>query len=283
VTETARTPLQHARIFDDILCGVDGSRGSYESVRQSAALGGAAARLAMVAVTAVRGAGQQRTAAIAPTRARQALAYARRLAVEAGVEDVTTEIDEGAPVLERLLARAREHRLLAIGAPLMPRIAHLLVGGTATEAAHLLPTSLLVARRVAGRPFGDAIIVASDGSSRSGALVDFAVALAQERDASLMLLHAVHGETGAVHAEIAAQVERVMAALGAKASIRIESGRARNLILAAAQAEHCSLIILASRRLSGLRALGSVSERVVHDARCSVLVIRPEDLAAQTA
>jgi nucleotide-binding universal stress UspA family protein len=29
-----------------------------------------------------------------------------------------------------------------------------------------------------------------------------------------------------------------------------------------------------SRGLHGVRALGSVSERVAHDARCSVLVIR---------
>ena len=136
-------PLQpldslRARILDDVVCGINGSRASYEAVRQAAVLAGADARLTLVAVTAVRGAGSQRTASIAPERARQALLYARRLAVKAGVEDVTVEIDDGYPVVQTLLEHARAHGLLAIGAPFMSRMAHLLVGGTATQAAHLL-------------------------------------------------------------------------------------------------------------------------------------------------
>lgn len=35
-----------------------------------------------------------------------------------------------------------------------------------------------------------------------------------------------------------------------------------------------SLIVLGSRGLHGIRALGSVSERVAHRAPCSVLVVR---------
>jgi nucleotide-binding universal stress UspA family protein len=266
-------------IFDNILCGVDGSRGSYEAVRQAAALAEPGARLVLVAVTAVRGARSQQTAAIAPERARRALAHARRLALAAGVEDVTVDIDDGAPVTERLLARARDHHLLAIGAPAMSRIAHILVGGTATEAAHLLTASVLLVRRPpAGVTFGERMLVASDGSDRSEGLVDFAAAFARRRGASLVLVHAFHGETGAQPTAIAAQVERVTAALGEEAAVRIERGSPRNLILATAETERCSLIIVASRRLSGLRALGSLSERLVHDARCSVLVMRPEDV-----
>ena len=62
--------------------------------------------------------------------------------------------------------------------------------------------------------------------------------------------------------------------------MRIEPGRASGLIVETAVAEHCSLIIVSSRRVGGISALGSVSERVVHDAPCSVLVVRPEDLQA---
>ena len=122
-----------ARILSDVVCGVNGSRGSYEAVRQAAALAGANARLTLVAVTAVRGSGPQRTASIAPPRARRALLYARRLAVEAGVTNVAVEIDDGYPVLETLLGHAEGHGLFAIGAPFMSRVAHLLVGGTATQ------------------------------------------------------------------------------------------------------------------------------------------------------
>ena len=266
-------------IFDDILCGVNGTRRSYEAVRQAAMLAEPGAHLTLVAVTAVRGEGTQRTAAIGPERARRALAHARRVALAAGIEDVTVDMDDGAPVTERLLARAHDHHLLAIGAPAMSRIAHILVGGTATEAAHLLPASVLLVRRPLARvTFGERILVASDGSHRSEGLVDFAAELARQRGASLVLVHAFHGETGAQPTAIATQVERVTAALGEEAAVRIERGSPRNLILSTAETERCSLIIVASRRLSGLRALGSLSERLVHDARCSVLVMRPEDV-----
>jgi nucleotide-binding universal stress UspA family protein len=50
------------------------------------------------------------------------------------------------------------------------------------------------------------------------------------------------------------------------------------VIVETAAREDASLVVIGSRRLEGVRALGSVSERVVHDAPCSVLVMRPEDL-----
>jgi nucleotide-binding universal stress UspA family protein len=36
----------------------------------------------------------------------------------------------------------------------------------------------------------------------------------------------------------------------------------------------CDLLVVGSRGLHGIRALGSVSERVAHEAPCSVLVVR---------
>jgi nucleotide-binding universal stress UspA family protein len=280
-------PLQHhdslrARILDDVVCGINGSRASYEAVRQAAVLAGADARLTLVAVTAVRGAGSQRTASIAPERARRALLYARRLAVKAGVEDVTVEIDDGYPVVQTLLEHARAHGLLAIGAPFMSRMAHLLVGGTATQAAHLLPSSLLVVRRApVDVRFAERIVVASDGSPPSDTLVDFVTELAVERDASLVLVHALRGEPQDEFAVVNGQAERAASVLGDRVSLRVDPGRPLSVILATAAVERCSLIVVASRRLSGVRALGSVSERLVHDARCSILVVRPEDLPAR--
>ncbi|MCY7303337.1 MAG: universal stress protein [Thermoleophilia bacterium] len=53
------------------------------------------------------------------------------------------------------------------------------------------------------------------------------------------------------------------------------------------QSLHANLVILGSRGLHGLRALGSVSERVAHRAYCSVLVVRvgvePNELAGEPA
>jgi nucleotide-binding universal stress UspA family protein len=144
----------------------------------------------------------------------------------------------------------------------MSRIAHILVGGAATTAAHALPASLLIARRAPAHDrFGEHIMVASDGLERSDDLVDFAAGLAQEHDSSLTLLHVIHGESSHHPTRIAAQVRRVTGALGERARVRIEPGRASGLIVKTAAAERCSLIIVSSRRVGGIRALGSVSER----------------------
>src|SRR5579862_8752906 len=267
------------RLFDDIVCGVDGTRGAYEAVRQAAALAEPGGAFTLLAVTAMAGSGQYQTVAISPERAGRALRYARRLAAAGGIADAVLQIDDRPPVPETLLVRAREHHLLAIGAPYMSRLVHVLVGGTATELAHQLTTSLLVARRPpAGTTFAERLLVASDGSCRSDALIRFAVDLALERDAQLTLVHSVRAEEDAEPA-IAAQVALVTRALGGRAGVRIEGRRPRALILDTARAEGCSLIIVASRRLRGLRAIGSLTERLVHDARCSVLVLRPEDVA----
>ena len=57
----------------------------------------------------------------------------------------------------------------------------------------------------------------------------------------------------------------------------IEPGKASDVILNAARSEKAAMLVIGSRRLGGLRALGSVSRRVVHDAPCSVLLVPPSD------
>ena len=265
-------------ILADIVCGVDGTRIAVEAVRQAAWLTGPEGRLTLLAVTAVEGSGSYRTAAIAPARAERALATAQRLAVKLGVQ-ADTAIDERGPVTEVLLEHAAAHGLLAIGPPPMPRVAHLLVGGTATTAAHLLPASILIARRPPARArFGEHIVVSSDALERSSDLVAFATALASLHGSSLTLLHALDGASSRHPTRLAAQVEYVTRELGDKARVKIEPRHVHDLIVDTATIERCSLLIVGSRRIGGLRSVGSVSERVVHDAPCSVLVIRPEDL-----
>jgi nucleotide-binding universal stress UspA family protein len=57
----------------------------------------------------------------------------------------------------------------------------------------------------------------------------------------------------------------------------VEAKRPVDAILDLAREQQASMIIMGSRRVGGLRALGSVSERVAHRARSSVLIIRPEE------
>ena len=274
-----QTPTTSSEILSDVVCGVDGTRNGYEAVRQAASLTGPDGHLTLVAATGMTGTGPHSAAVLAPVRAKRALENARRLAKEARVSS-DAEIEGGGPVADVLLRRARGHGVLALGAPGMSRLGHLLVGGISTAAAHALPCSLLlVARRPpAGTSFGERIIVASDGLSGSDDLVDFATALARQRKAWLMLLHTVRSESASHPARIAAQGERLRDALDSRCAVRVEPGPAHDVIVGTAAEERVSLIVMGSRRLRGLRALGSVSERVVHDAPCSVLVMRPEDL-----
>jgi nucleotide-binding universal stress UspA family protein len=284
-------------ILDDVLCGVDGSRSSYEAVRQAASLAGTQGRLTLLAVIGGYDTEEEKSRAAArdsatPSRSRRSLEYAKRLAKEAGVPADAALEAEGS-IVDTLMARAREHSLLAIGAPALSRAAELIVGGVAASAVHTLPVSLLVARRASNvGADGERIVVASDASERSDKLVDLAAALARERGARLVLVHAAGAESRFQPTRLSDQAERVDAvtvdetlgaqsighALGHSASVHIEPARAHRLIVQTASQIGASLIVMGSRRPEGVRALGSVSDRVVHEAPCSVLVVRPEEI-----
>jgi nucleotide-binding universal stress UspA family protein len=64
---------------------------------------------------------------------------------------------------------------------------------------------------------------------------------------------------------------------GIKPTVVELDGKPSERIVETAGQEQVSLIVVGSRGLGGLKALGSVSERVVHTAPCSVLVGRPID------
>lgn len=268
-------------VLGDALCGVDGTTSAYEAVAQAAALVGPHGHLSLLVASAVSGsgsAGSFRVHTLEPSAASLALEHAQRLAARAGV-DSDTEIEEYGSPVDVILQHAAKHRLLALGAPPISRFAQMLLGGVASEAVHELPCALLIARRPPeGRRFDERILVASDAGERSDALVAFAAQLALARGASLVLVHAAGPEPSYHPTRITAQTERLRAALGTQPMVHVSVERPNREIVEAADAENATLIVMASRRVGGLRAIGSVSERVAHDAPCSVLILRPEDL-----
>ena len=81
-----------------------------------------------------------------------------------------------------------------------------------------------------------------------------------------------HGaDAGAFENQIAAATQ----AIGVAPAILEDAGDPRQRIVELARAKGASLLIMGSRGLGGVRTLGSVSERVAHEAPCSVLVSRP--------
>jgi nucleotide-binding universal stress UspA family protein len=126
--------------------------------------------------------------------------------------------------------------------------------------------------------------VASDGLDGSDALVGLAGRLADARGGSVTLLHMLESESRMHPHRIQHQAEQLWVLLGdERAELQIEPGHARDAVIDSARERDVSLIVLSSRRLTGMHAVGSVSRRVVHQAHCPVLLIPPEQLLALEA
>jgi nucleotide-binding universal stress UspA family protein len=146
---------------------------------------------------------------------------------------------------------------------------------------------LLVARPLApDRRFTERIVVASDGLEGSHAVVDLTARLARANGSNVTLVHALGRELPLKRSRSRGQertleeqgetLERALAS--GTSEVLVEPGRAADVIKSAAAAADATLVVMGSRRLDGLRAMGSVSRRVVHQARCSVLLFPPEML-----
>jgi nucleotide-binding universal stress UspA family protein len=275
-------------VFTKILCAVDGTRWSTAAVGVAASLAGPDGHLTLLAVTAASGSGPNAMAAISPYRARQILSRAKSIADNAGVPS-TTVVDPGHPPVDVILERARGHDLLAIGAPptswlggiLMAGVSlsfgGMIAGGVAAPALSRFTTPMLVVRRTsAGALRGREILVASDGEEGSDRLVELAGRLAQSQGARVTLVSALVGESKTKPRIVQRQTRDLELALPGACAAVIEPGRAADVILHAAKTTKAAMIVMGSRRLGGLRALGSVSRRIAHDAPCSVLLLAPE-------
>jgi nucleotide-binding universal stress UspA family protein len=240
-TVSARDP--RASILGRVLVGIDDSPESLEAARQAAILAtGPVTLLAAYDVTdAVFGGGMAAPAYIdeEPIRERVELSLERAKQELTPVVPVA-KIGRGRPWEVMLDVIADEHHtLVAVGSHGAGRAKGILIGSTATELVHKARCSVLVARPPL-KQFPSSIVVGVDGSKESGV----ADAVAQD----------IAGRFGAQlerHENLPKPVE--------------------GLVEAAMAAD---LLVVGSRGLHGIKALGSVSERVAHGARCSVLIVR---------
>jgi nucleotide-binding universal stress UspA family protein len=266
-----------ARPFSDVLCAVDGTRRSFAAVEQAATLAGSGGRLTLLAVTAVAGSGAYRQASISPLRAERILKRAGRIATEAGVAS-STLLDPSGPPPEIIMERASEHDLLSIGAPASSWLGGKFLDGVAVSVLGSFTRPLLLARALREREgrFPERIVLASDGLERSDELVELTGRLGALHGSIVTLCHAIGSESSARRHRVHQQALRLEEALGARSELRAEPGPAAELIVAAAQETSASLVVMGTRRLRGLKAIGSVSARVAHRADCSVLLVPPE-------
>jgi nucleotide-binding universal stress UspA family protein len=272
-----------APIFRDILCAVDGKEGGFSAVEHAVALAGTQGRVTSLVVTSYRSGGAHRAPAIGPIRAAEILERAGGIAREAGVPYVE-EVDPRSPPARVILDWSTRYELLALGAPASSWPARLLSVGVGDQAIGGFSNALLVARPLADdRRLGDRIVVASDGLEASDALVDLAGRLARPRGSNVTLVHALgrepvkRGRLRDQESTLKKQEQTLARTCPAGTSeLLINPGRPAAVIVSAAAAANASLVVMGSRRLDGLRAMGSVSRRVAHQSPCSVLLLPPE-------
>jgi nucleotide-binding universal stress UspA family protein len=269
ITQTHRegTTTPPSSLFSRVIVGVDASPESRVAVRQAAALMDrgylellAAHEIVYPAavsglVVAGRGDDYARASKEAAT---EALEQARRVAPDG----VVAKVVEGRPANALLEAAERERAtVIAVGSHGHGRTVGILLGSTATEIVHRAPCSVLIARGEM-RPRLRTIVVGIDGSSESAAAYAAASELADRLGAELWPVVG-HGGGQVDHEAVAALAPR---------REELPDDPVKALVTASADAD---LLVVGSRGLHGLKALGSVSERVAHQAHCSTLVVRP--------
>ena len=263
--ETARS--QRHSVFSRVIVGIDGSEESREAARQAAVL--VDGELTLLAsydvVPAIAGTGfgvpLYLDVELQRAVAEEAL---RRAGDNVAAVSPTSIVVRGRPA-DALISEAERMRrtLLAVGSHEHGRLAGFVLGSTATEVIHQARCSVLVARRrTLSDDFPEKIVVGVDGSPQSAIAYAAARQLSERFSAELWPVVA-HGGKAVDHRAVDAVVghrreESPDEAVGA-------------LVTAAADAD---LLVVGSRGLHGLKALGSVAERVAHQAGSSVLIVR---------
>jgi nucleotide-binding universal stress UspA family protein len=247
-----------------VLVGVDGSESSFDACRQAARVASPEAFVEAVTVVHLSDAAQAGFSALflADQLAREAEEALAKAVAILGPETRTRSVN--GYVTPALLAEVErvDATLLAIGSHGHRRMTEILIGGPVGELLHRAPCSVLIARAPSDpAAFPGSIVVGIDGSPEA----DLALAAAQE------LQQRVGGRERVITALGGKDVDLAHAHLRCPFTEEIDGHPVEALVEASAEAD---LVVVGSRGLHGFHALGSVSERVAHQARCSVLVVR---------
>lgn len=217
---------------------------------------------------------------------------------------VTTRVATGIPSEEVItVARAEDSDLLVVGTRGKTGLAHVLLGSTAERVIRGAPCPVLTVRAepadteeeegAMSRPVTlERILVPVDFSDCSLDALEYAVVVAQQAKASLLLLHVLepvsygldftfgHSRTGEqVRESWTKRLEELTSALMAAhvpVESRLRGGLPADSILDAAQTLPCDLIVMGTHGRRGISHAisGSVAEAVLRKARCPVLTVR---------
>jgi nucleotide-binding universal stress UspA family protein len=217
-------------------------------------------------------------------------------------------VTKGVPGEEilRMIDR-QEVDLVVLGTRGFSKATGFMLGSVSQWIVHESPCSVLIARNPPDtnkNGGGMNLLLATDGSSDARAAVDFLQKLRFPSHSQLTILHvikrlfsgtapvpATHRTQQAEFVKLSQDLQAIhrreasrlfhetrlaLNSSGLKIIERIAFGDEAHEILKAAQRTRADLIVVGSRGLTGVRRLflGSVSDHVVHNAACSVAVIR---------
>ena len=211
-------------VFEDIVCAVDGSRGSQAAARQAVALSGAGGSLRFVAVHHTVGVGLNEQSSLGEHRARKALEEAKELAGLHGLR-ASSSLVSSAKVAESLRAAVAGHGLLVIGSHGGSRLGGIMLGATVTQLAHRCAQPLLIARpTVDNGDFPARVLLATDGFPGSWAAARTAIQLVSRRAAEVEVVFAPDGEGTDGRHNVLAQRQAIEAQTGTLPAIHTKSG-----------------------------------------------------------
>ncbi len=253
-----------------VICGIDGSPEGDTAARVTGALAPDGAHVFLMhvvapavietVVSAIPGAPVSRA-----DRRDPAQADLDRVRASMPVELMVNEIVSIGPSAPMLLAQSERLFVdaIAVGSHGRGRAAGVLLGSVATRLIHGARCSVLIARAPADQPFPRSVAVGFDGSEPAVAALETARQLAERTGVPLRILHAAERSrrTSPHEIELDEEIEHI-------------HGYHSPADALASRMEPSDLLVVGSRGLRGVRALGSVGESVAHSSPCSVLIVR---------
>lgn len=265
---TSPATVAAENVFRRVLVGVDDSPEGREAARQASVLLEPSGELSLLAAfgisPALVGGSAWGVPSYLDTEIERAVAESAlggaRMAI--GGAPAQTKMVYGTS-WEALLKAAKSDNatVIALGAHGGGRAQGIALGATTTEVVHKATCPVLVARS-AGEAFPRRIVVGVDGSPHSAAAYAAATDLSRRFGAELWPVFARGGK---------GVDERLVATIVGHRYEGLPDKPVKALLAASAEAD---LLVVGSRGLHGFRSLGSVSERVAHQAASSVLIVR---------
>jgi len=257
--------LAATHVFDRVVCGVDRSDAGAAAARAAALVTDPEGSLTLVSanessIAVHAGWNMSQVMEELTTEADAALEQGSKAA--GALHEFEGKLIEGDPLLA-LLAEIERRAATAVvaGQHGHTRATGIALGSVATQLLHEAPCSVLIARgEIDPRYWPRRIIVGIDGSEHSARAHEAARTLASRFGAELRAVAATRDH---VDLEAARRIAP---------ELREHDSHALDLL--SVYSGTTDLMVVGSRGLRGIRALGSLSERLAHETRSSVLVVR---------